>query len=397
VIDTAGRTWARYRNPAPELAIGGDRRRPGGHAVRTNSTLCAGLGLGALAAVLAGCWVAGWSGPAGGSGGAVGALGSTGSEVEPGVAVARLATDGLGAAGIGLALLPLLLGDRFWSGPDGPHGGRPSASAASERARHGALRQAARLGVALAAGWAIVALLALWLQAADAAGVAPVVLSPARLGEYAGQVAAGRGLLLTLACAVLLLGLQLAALVRSARDGARGRARYPELVLGAGLLGVLPGPVTGHAAGHAGHDPAVLAIALHVVAACLWVGGLLAMVLVLAPHRRLVVVALPRFSTVAGYCAATVALTGVLSAAFRLPSPAALVATGYGLLLLAKAGCLAVLLGLGGRARRTLLRRVAGLAGGGAGAAPLVRWLGLELVVMAVVFGLAAALAGAAP
>ncbi|MDT7657991.1 MAG: hypothetical protein QOF38_2706, partial [Pseudonocardiales bacterium] len=28
---------------------------------------------------------------------------------------------------------------------------------------------------------------------------------------------------------------------------------------------------------------------------------------------------------------------------------------------------------------------------------PLARWLGLELVVMAVVFGLAAALAGAAP
>ena len=365
--------------------------------MRTNSTLCAGLGLGALAAVLAGCWIADWSGPADGSGGVVGALGATRSEVEPAVAVARLATDGLGAAGIGLALLPLLLGDRIWTGSGGP-GGRPSASAsASERARHGALRHAARLGVALAAGWAIVALLALWLQAADAAGVAPVVLSPARLGEYAGQVAAGRGLLLTLACAVLLLGLQLAALVRSGRDGARGRARYPELVLGAGLLGVLPGPVTGHAASHAGHDPAVLAIALHVVAACLWVGGLLALVLVLAPHRRLVAVALPRFSTVAGYCAATVALTGVLSAAFRLPSPAALVASGYGLLLLAKAGCLAVLLGLGWRARRTLLSRVAGLAGGGAGAAPLVRWLGLELVVMAVVFGLAAALAGAAP
>jgi putative copper resistance protein D len=210
-------------------------------------------------------------------------------------------------------------------------------------------------------------------------------------------VAAGRGLLLTLLCAVLLMGLQLAVLVRSGRDGARGPTRYPELVLGAGLLGVLPGPVTGHAAGHAGHDPAVLAIALHVVAACLWVGGLLAVVLVLAAHRRLVAVALPRFSTVAGYCAATVALTGVLSAVLRLPTPAALVGTGYGLLVLAKAACLAVLVGLGWRARRTLLGRVAGLTSGGAGPAPLARWLGLELVVMAVVFGLAAALAGAAP
>jgi putative copper resistance protein D len=360
--------------------------------VRTNSTLCAGLGLGALAAVLVGCWLAGWSGPAAvGSGG----LGVARSEVEPAVAVARLATDGLGAAGIGLALLPLLVGERPG---ELRRGGRPGAATEpSERARRTALRRAARFGVLLAAGWAIVALLALWLQAADAAGAAPVRLSPALLAEYAGQVAAGRGLLLTLGCAVLLMGLQLAALVRLGRDGARGRVRYQELALGAGVLGVLPGPVTGHAAGHAGHDPAVLVIALHVVAACLWVGGLLATVLVLAAHRRLAAVALPRFSAVAGYCAATVALTGVLSAALRLPTPAALVGTGYGLLVLAKAACLAVLLGLGWRARRTLLTRVAGLASGGQGAAPLARWLGLELVVMAVVFGFAAALAGAAP
>ena len=357
--------------------------------------LCAGLGLGALAAVLAGCWLAGWSG----AGAAVGTVGVARSEVAPAVAVARLATDGLGAACIGLALLPLLLAERPG---ERRRGGRPGAATeSSERARRTALRRAARFGMVLAAGWAIVALLALWLQAADAAGVAPARLSPALLAEYTGQVAAGRGLLLTLGCALLLMGLQLAALVRSDRDGARGRARYPELVLGAGLLGVLPGPVTGHAAGHAaghaGHDPAVLAIALHVVAACLWVGGLLAMVLVLAAHRRLVAVALPRFSSVAGYCTATVALTGVLSAALRLPTPAALVDTGYGLLVLAKAACLAVLLGLGFRARRTLLTRVAGLASGGPGSAPLASWLGLELAVMAVVFGLAAALAGAAP
>jgi putative copper resistance protein D len=366
--------------------------------VRTNSTLCAGLGLGALAAVLAGCWLAGSAG----AGAVAGAVGVARSEVAPSVAVARLGTDGLGAAGIGLALLPLLLGDRRGERLEdrrgGRRGGRPGAATGpGERARGAALRSAARLGVLLAAGWAIVALLALWLQAADAAGVAPVRLSPTLLAEYAGQVAAGRGLLLTLGCAVLLMGLQLAALVRSGRDGAGGRARYPELVLGAGLLGVLPGPVTGHAAGHTGHDPAVLAIALHVVAACVWVGGLLAMVLVLGAHRRLVAAALPRFSTVAGYCAATVALTGVLSAALRLPTPAALVDTGYGLLVLAKAACLAVLLGLGWRARRTLLARVAGLAGGGPGSAPLASWLGLELIVMAVVFGLAAALAGAAP
>jgi putative copper resistance protein D len=373
--------------------------RSGGRTVRVGWALPAGLGLGALAAVLVGAWVGTLDG--GGDGGAGTGVVRSGAGLA--VAVARLATDGLGAAGIGLALLPLLL--------DGRATGRERAGAdPGVRARSAALRRAARLGVLLGAGWAMAALLALWLQAADAAGTGPFEVSPVVLGDYAGEVAAGRGVLLTLGCAVLLMCLQLSALVRWARAAApahpgRGsrtgqvdRPRYPELALGAGLLGMLAGPVTGHAAGHDSHDPAVLAIALHVVAASGWVGGLLAIVLVLAGQPRLVAVALPRFSTVAGYCAGTVAVTGVLSAVFRLPTPVALVNTGYGLLVLAKAACLVVLLGLGWRARRRLLGRMAGLTGGGSGSpVPLARWLGLELVVMAVVFGLAAALAGAAP
>jgi putative copper resistance protein D len=371
--------------------------RSGGRTVRVGWALPAGLGLAALAAVLLGTWVGGLD-----SGGSAG-TGAVRSGVGLAVAVARLATDGLGAAGIGLALLPLLV--------DGRAAGRERAGTdAGARARSAALHRAARLGVLLGAGWAIAALLALWLQAADAAGTGPFEVPPAVLGDYAGGIAAGRGLLLTLGCAVLLMCLQLSALVRwagaaaSAHPGGGSRAgrvdrpRYPELAVGAGLLGMLAGPVTGHAAGHASHDPAVLAIALHVVAASGWVGGLLAIVLVLPRQPRLVAVALPRFSTVAGYCAATVALTGVLSAVFRLPTPVALVNTGYGFLVLAKAACLVVLLGLGWRARRRLLGRLAGLTGGRSGSpAPLAGWLGLELAVMAVVFGLAAALAGAAP
>ena len=384
---------------------------------RNGLALPAALGVGALASVLLGSWVGatGEPGPA---------AAAARTPVALAVAVARLATDGLGAIGIGLALLPLLAGGSVLGGSGAGGSVRRCRSGGADpvsRAWRGALRRAARLGVLVAAGWAIVALLALWLQAADAAGGGPFALSPTLLGAYAAAVAAGRGLLLTLACAVLVMALQLAALVRwtrmeSARAGSAGgagaggrgpsgprypepaRPRYPELVLGAGLLGVLPGPVTGHVAGHAGHDPAVLTIALHVVAASVWVGGLLAVVVVLAGNRRLVADALPRFSTVAGYCAGVVAVTGVLSAVLRLPTPGALVSTGYGVLLLAKAACLAGLVGLGWRARRRLLTRVAGSAGRRSDApVPLARWLALELVVMAVVFGLAAALAGAAP
>jgi len=317
---------------------------------------------------------------AGGSG-----AGAAPSPVELAVAADRLALDGLGVASVGLALLPLLLGISHPSGSAGVGTG-----GAVGRAAGGARHRAARLGVLLAAGWAIAAVLALWLRAADASESAPFAVSRRLVGEYAGEVAAGRGLLLTLGCAVLVMVLQLTALLRP--------SRYPELVVGAGLLGMLPGTVTGHAASHAGHDVAVLSVALHVVAASVWVGGLFAVVLVLGGQRPLASAALPRFSTVAGYCAATVAVTGVLSAVFRLPSLGALVTTGYGALVLAKACGLVVLLGLGWRARRRLVSRLAELAARRSEApAPLLRWLGAELAVMAVVLGLAAALAGAAP
>jgi putative copper resistance protein D len=65
-----------------------------------------------------------------------------------------------------------------------------------------------------------------------------------------------------------------------------------------------------------------------------------------------------------------------------LASWAALVSTGYGRLVLAKAGCLVVLACLGGLARRRLT----------AGRTPVLQWAGLETALMAVTLGLAAAL-----
>ncbi|MDT7605881.1 MAG: hypothetical protein QOG96_384, partial [Pseudonocardiales bacterium] len=73
--------------------------RSGARTVRVGWALPAGLGLGALVAVLVGTWVGGLD--QGGAG-----AGAVRSGVGLAVAVARLATDGLGAAGIGLALLP---------------------------------------------------------------------------------------------------------------------------------------------------------------------------------------------------------------------------------------------------------------------------------------------------
>ncbi|MBW0095908.1 CopD family protein, partial [Pseudonocardia sp. KRD-184] len=87
-------------------------------------------------------------------------------------------------------------------------------------------------------------------------------------------------------------------------------------------------------------------------------------------------------STLAGACVVVVALTGVLGAQVRLQDWGALLTTAYGLLVVAKSVALVALAALGGLARRRLA----------AGRTPVLRWAGVEVALMAVVLGLAAAL-----
>ena len=165
------------------------------------------------------------------------------------------------------------------------------------------------------------------------------------------------------------------------------RLRHPELValrivLVIGLLGMLTPAVTGHASSSASHEVAVTTVALHVAAASLWVGGLGAILVLLGRRRGLLVAVLPRFSTLAGFCLFAVTVSGVLTAQVRLGSWAALFFTGYGALVIAKAVALVLLGGLGWLTRRRMAT----------GRMPVLRWAGVEVTLMAVTLGLAAAL-----
>jgi putative copper resistance protein D len=165
------------------------------------------------------------------------------------------------------------------------------------------------------------------------------------------------------------------------------RLRAPDAVqvripLVAALLGAVMPALTGHTGSAPDHQLAVISVALHVAAAALWVGGLGALLALVARHRPLLDATLPRFSALAGGCVLAVALTGVLNAATRLDGWAALVGTGYGWLVLAKTALLVLLAGLGGLARRRLR----------AHRTPVLRWAGLEVALMAVTMGVAAAL-----
>jgi copper resistance protein D len=305
-----------------------------------------------------------WGGLAVGTGIAAavlaGGLAATTLPVLLGATITRSAMDAAGVACVGVALLGVLL-------PAGQgRGGRELArlTTAADRAL-----------VALAGTWLVLVLVGIAFRTAAAYGRPVVSLGGAELARFVTDLAAGRGLVLTAGCAAAVLGCAVARL----RSADRVQLR---IVLVAALLGTLTPAVTGHAGTAPEHELAVVTVALHVGAAALWVGGLGA-VLVLVAHQRLLLdVALPRFSRLAAVCLFTAGITGVLNAVFRLDSWGALVTTGYGALVVAKAVCIGLLGALGGLTRRRLA----------AGRTPVLRWAGLEVGLMAVTLGLAAAL-----
>jgi putative copper resistance protein D len=110
--------------------------------------------------------------------------------------------------------------------------------------------------------------------------------------------------------------------------------------------------------------------------------------LVLVARRGLLLErALPRFSRIATAALVMLTITGLVNAFLRLSSLGDLLTSGYGQLVVAKTVCLAILAALGGLARRRLR----------SGTLPVLRWAGLEVALMAVTIGLAAALSQTAP
>ncbi|UCR88308.1 cytochrome c oxidase assembly protein [Mycetocola spongiae] len=154
-------------------------------------------------------------------------------------------------------------------------------------------------------------------------------------------------------------------------------------------LSLLPMAQQGHAAGAASHGQAVTSLGLHILFAAVWLGGLVALV-ILRPQLeagRLVTV-LRRYSTIALIAFIVVAISGYASAALRLGSLAEL-ATPYGVLVLAK---VAVLLALGVFGAYYRLAMIGRLAKKGANST--FWWIVVaELGFMGIASGVAAALA----
>ncbi|WP_026421275.1 cytochrome c oxidase assembly protein [Actinokineospora inagensis] len=158
------------------------------------------------------------------------------------------------------------------------------------------------------------------------------------------------------------------------------------------VVGIVPVAVTGHSSAGGQHDVATNSLLFHLVAAALWVGGLIAL---LAHGRRRgehLALAASRFSRMAFVCWLVMAVSGVVNALVRLPL-SDLFSTWYGALVLAKTAAL-LILGVFGYFQRE--RGVRGIVEKGTGGA-LVRLAAVEVLIMILTIGIAAALARTPP
>jgi cytochrome c oxidase assembly factor CtaG/putative copper export protein len=240
-----------------------------------------------------------------------------------------------------------------------------------------------------ALAWGLTALALIVFTLSDVLGMPVSALPVAAVASFAWSISQGQALLIQAVLAVATAVVCQLALSRSTAAWAAGLA----------LAGVLPPAFTGHAAGAGNHQIAVTSLAMHVLAASLWTGGLIAL-LTLRRAKALPDVA-ARYSRLALVCFGAVAASGLINGVVRLGGEWR---TAYGALLAGKVLAL-LALGVVGAIHRTrtlpLLRaavphttrdgdRVA--TGTNGDRRPFLRLAAGEIVLFGAAFGLAAAL-----
>ncbi|MFQ6394917.1 CopD family protein [Nocardia sp. KC 131] len=244
---------------------------------------------------------------------------------------------------------------------------------------HPRLRPPWRLLAVLAALWCGAEFAVLVFEAADVVGVPVARLGGGQFGTFLIEISGGQvGIAILLGTGAVACYCALAF--------RRPETASTDLVLVFAAVALALRPITGHMS----QQPfgSVLG-AVHALAAAAWFGLLVALALVVRTRGEWAV-ALPRYSAFALPLIATVAMTGVINGLVRVGGLTPFVTTGYGRILLAKTLVLVGLLILGWWWRRTWVRRAADHR---MTAESSLRRAVLEVVVMAVAFGLAATLA----
>jgi putative copper export protein len=164
------------------------------------------------------------------------------------------------------------------------------------------------------------------------------------------------------------------------------------LLFAGSFVTLVPLALAGHSSAGGSHDMATNSLLIHLIAAALWAGGLLALLahsLRGGEHNHL---AARRFSALALWCFVAMALSGIVNALVRI-RPDDLLHSRYGWLIIAKTLALCALGFIGWRQRRIGL---AALRADPDARRPLVRLALIEGVIFGLTFGVAVALGRAA-
>jgi cytochrome c oxidase assembly factor CtaG/uncharacterized membrane protein len=160
------------------------------------------------------------------------------------------------------------------------------------------------------------------------------------------------------------------------------------------VFALLPLSLSGHSAGTDEHVNAVNSLAMHLVGVTVWMGGLIAVILLRKKADKHLATVVSRYSTLAIWAFAFVAFSGIINASLRLTGPADLFTTNYGLLITAKS---VILIGLGVAGYWQRRRIIPALVREPTRTRAFVRLAVSEVVFMAVAMGLSVALSKSAP
>jgi copper transport protein len=201
-----------------------------------------------------------------------------------------------------------------------------------------------------------------------------------------------------------IIGICLAAVGFTIVKRASPRAGWSVAALGALAIGIAPA-LTGHAMATRPVGLSLITDALHVLAACAWLGTLLSLLFAALPLVRgersrerigsgaLVASLVRAFHPVALTCAAIVIASGLIAAWLRLPTVASLWESSYGRLLLLKLAFVTIVVVLGALNWRRMMPRL----GDEDSARRITRTAGAELTIAALVLAVTAVLVSTSP
>lgn len=244
--------------------------------------------------------------------------------------------------------------------------------------------RALRLGTVASGVWAVCAALLVPLTISDVSGHAVADIPAARMWSLAGLITNASAWRWTAILAAVITVASLSVL----------RWSWTPVLVAASVTTLIPLGLTGHSSAGGSHDLATNGLLIHLVAASLWAGGLLALLAHALRGGGHLGLAARRFSMVALWCWVAMAVSGLVNALVRV-QPSDLLSTDYGRLVTAKFIALCLLGVLGWRQRRVSVAALQADPSHGRGA--LLRLTLIEAAIFGLTFGIAVGLGRTPP